>query len=221
MVFLSVEDPSQGMFSAVNDRSEALRTKQRIYLNETHRFRAGLFEFINFLYGKFPLNATAIRVSRADSKVRKPRLVNVASSAAAVDFCIARAKEVAALKEKGRRICIVCVGAAEEAIFSAVRDNGLPAVRLESFDDVELLSYQRRAVVVSSWQFVGGTQFSDVVLVVTEGRRPSNAHAKLRELTAIYLGASRASSVLDIVCDSRIPDVLQDALKAKLVTKAQ
>ncbi|WP_140803631.1 UvrD-helicase domain-containing protein [Rhodanobacter glycinis] len=220
MVFLSVEDPSQGMFSAVNDRSEALRAKDRVYLEETHRFRAGLFEFISYLYGRFPLNAAAIKVARSDSKVRKPRVVQLSGDEAITRFCVEKAKEVAASKEKGRRVCVVCVSAAEGAIFTGIKNAGLPVIRLESFDDVELLSYQRRAAVVSSWQFIGGTQFSDVVLVVSGLVRATNAHAKLRELTAIYLGASRASSVLDIVCDTRIPDVLQSAIKERLVTKS-
>ena len=220
MVFLSVEDPSQGMFSAVNDRSEALRAKDRVYLEETHRFRAGLFEFISYLYGRFPLNATAIRVVRSDSKVRKPRVVQISGEKAVTQFCVEKAKEVAASKEKGRRVCIVCINAPEGAIITGIQNAGLSVVRLESFDDVELLSYQRRAAVVSSWQFIGGTQFSDVVLVVSGIVSATNAHARLRELTAIYLGASRASSSLDIVCDTRVPDVLQSAIKLKFVTKS-
>ncbi len=220
MVFLSVEDPSQGMFSAINDRSEALRAKDRVYLEETHRFRAGLFEFISYLYGRFPLNATAIKVVRSDSKVRKPRVVQISGEKAVTQFCVEKAKEVAASKEKGRRICIVCVSAPEGAILTGIQNAGLSVIRLESFDDVELLSYQRRAAVVSSWQFIGGTQFSDVVLVVSGLVSATNAHARLRELTAIYLGASRASSSLDIVCDTRVPDVLQSAIKLKFVTKS-
>lgn len=219
MVFLSVEDPSQGLFSAVNARSEALKTKDSIYLAETHRFRAGLFEFISYLYSKFPLNAMAIKVAKSDSKVRKPRLIQLSGVGAVVDYCVGRAKEVTIAKEKGRRICVVCVSGAEDAIYSGIRKAGLPVIHLSSFDDVELLSYQRRAAVVSSWQFIGGTQFSDVVLVVSGLSRSSNAYAQLRELTAIYLGASRASSSLDVVCDTRVPDVLQAAHKARLLTK--
>ena len=221
MLFLSVEDPSQGMFSALNERGSALIPKHNIYLRETHRFRAGLFEFISFLYSQFPLNAAPIRVALSDQKVRKPRLVQTGSVEEVLALCVERASEVAESKEKGRRLCVVCVSPLEQQIFEAICESNVsPCVLLRSFDDVELLSYQRKAAVVSSWQFIGGTQFSDVILVTAGVQRSTNAHAKLRELTAIYLGSSRASSALEIICDSRIPEVLQGAIKEKLVTKA-
>lgn len=219
MKFLSVEDPSQGVFSATNGRSEAIKASQNIYLKETHRFRAGLFEFISFLYGQFALNAEPIKVSLSESKARKPRLVQVSDNDLAA-WCVTRVREVSASKDKSRRICIVCIGEVEGEIYDAiVEDKDLSAVWLKSYDDVEKLSYQRRAAVVSSWQFVGGTQFTDVLLVVAGLKKPGNPHSKLRELTAIYLGASRASSNLDIVYDSRVPDVIQAAASNKLVSK--
>lgn len=221
MLFLSVEDPSQGMFSALNERGSALRPGDKVYLEETHRFRAGLFEFISFLYAQFPLNAAPLRVALSEQKVRKPRLIQTTSTDEVVSLCVERAREVAESKEKGRRLCVICVGPMEQRIFDAIRGADASAcVMLRSFDDVELLSYQRKAAVVSSWQFVGGTQFSDVVLVAAGVPRPTTAHAKLRELTAIYLGSSRASSALEILCDSRVPDVLQSAVKERLLTKA-
>ncbi len=221
MLFLSVEDPSQGMFSALNERGSALRPRDKVYLEETHRFRAGLFEFISFLYAQFPLNAAPIHVALSEHRIRKPRLVQTNSTDELLSFCVEKAREVAKSKEKGRRLCVICVGPLEHQIFAAIRAADVSAcVLLQSFDDVELLSYQRKAAVVSSWQFVGGTQFTDVVLVTAGIPRPNTAHAKLRELTAIYLGSSRASSALEILCDSRIPDVLQNAMKEKLITKA-
>ncbi len=220
MVFLSVEDPSQGLFSVVNSRSQALRAKESVYLEETHRFRAGLFEFINHLYGKFPLNVAAIKVAKSESKVRKPRLTQLSGIEEITKFCVAKVRVVAKSKEAGRRVCVVCVSGLEDQIYEGLRIEGLAAIQLNSFDDVELLTYQRKAAVVSSWQFVGGTQFSDVILVVSGLSRPANAYSKIRELTAIYLGASRASSSLDVVCDSRIPDVLQNSLKLRLLLKA-
>ena len=47
------------------------------------------------------------------------------------------------------------------------------------------------------------------------------ADSREREMTAIYLGASRATSNLDIVCDMRTPDVLDSALKKKLLIKGE
>lgn len=220
MLFLSVEDPSQGMFSVINERSIALRSKEQIYLREAHRFRAGLFEFIDFLYGKFPLNAAAIKIAQSEGRSRKkPRLTQL-GNADIVEWCVARVREVAESKEKDKRICVICLGSFEDEVSAAIEESGLSVICLKSFDDVDLLSYQRRAAVVSSWQFVGGTQFSDVILIASGLGRPLNAHAKLRELTGIYLGASRASSSLDILYDNRLPEVLQAAVKEKLLIKS-
>ena len=159
-------------------------------------------------------------MSHSEQRAKRPRLIQLAQHELA-EWCVLRARDVGHLKEKGRRICFVCIGPQEDLIGAALRQQGdIAVVQLRSFDDVELLSYQRRAAVVSSWQFIGGTQFSDVVLVVSGLGKPSNAHAKLRELTAIYLGASRASSSLDIVCDVRLPDVINESLKVHLLTKS-
>lgn len=221
MRFLSVEDPSQGVFSSINASSKAIgKSNDAVYLNETHRFRAGLFEFINYLYGQFALNAVPISVSLSDKRTRKPNIWKFEQKDDISKYCLEKVKEVASSHDKTRRVCIVCVGEIESDIFNAIhRESGCKVVLLKSFDDVEKLSYQHRAAVVSPWQFVGGAQFSDVVLITVGAKKPNNPHAKLRELTAIYLGSSRASSSLDIICDARIPEVIQRAVDSKLITK--
>lgn len=219
MIFLSVEDPAQGLFSTINSRSRVMGASNDVYLEQAHRFRSGLFEFISYLYGKFPLNAAAIRLAKPDNRKRMPKVVKCDSRAGVVEYCKDRVMEVFKSTEKDRRVCIVCVSAIEDEIYCELKQSGMQVVRLSSFDDVEMLSYQRKSAVISSWQFVGGTQFSDVLLVVSGLQRPSNVYAKIKELTAIYLGASRASSALDVVCDRRIPDVIQGAVATKLATQ--
>jgi hypothetical protein len=221
MRFLSVEDPSQGVFSSINASSKAIgKNNDEIYLKETHRFRAGLFEFIQFLYGKFALNAIPISVSLSDRRTRKPNLWRFEKRGDVAKYCLEKVKEISKSHDKDRRLCIVCIGEVESEIYSTIEKNSnCKVVLLSSFDDVEKLSYQHRAAVVSPWQFVGGAQFSDVILVTAGTKTPGNPHAKLRELTAIYLGASRASSSLDVICDARIPEVIQRAIDDKLITK--
>lgn len=219
MIFLSVEDPAQGLFSAINSKSRVMGASNDVYLEQAHRFRSGLFEFISYLYGKFPLNATAIKVARPDSRKRMPRIVKCETRSSVIAYCKERVSEVVASTEKDRRICIVCVSAVEDEIYRELKSSGEQVVRLSSFDDVEMLTYQRKSAVISSWQFVGGTQFSDVLLVVSGLQRPTNVYSKIKELTAIYLGASRASSALDVVCERRIPDIIQGAINAKLAAQ--
>lgn len=87
-------------------------------------------------------------------------------------------------------------------------------VRLTSFDDVEQLSYTKRAAIVAPWQFVGGTQFSNVIVLVAGANPVNSAFGRLRELTALYLACSRAAGHLDIVCGHHVPNVMEEAVAA-------
>lgn len=224
MVFLSVEDPSQGMFSGLNDRRNTIKAKEQIFLSSTHRFKPGIFEFIAYLYKKFPLNATPITISRVDDQKskKKPRIYSVSDIHGAVTICLDRIKKINESKERDRRLCIVTIGPVEDQLEGALNSAGVSSlVHLKGYDDVERLTYQKKSIVMSSWQFIGGTQFSDVILVMAYSPKPGSAYAQEREMTAVYLGSSRAASTLDIVCDMRVPDVLDSALKKRLLIRGE
>ncbi len=221
MEFLSVEDPSQGLFSRVNERTKALKARESYYLEEPHRFRAGLVDFIAFLYRKFPLNQIPLKFSTSETVVRKPRLFVISSKEDRAEWCRQKVASVMTSKDRARRICFVCLGDEDQLVYDALKDTDYSVVRMMSYDDVEKLSYQKRSVVIAQWQYVGGTQFTDVALMIPPVARPANAHARLRELTSIYLGTSRASSDLDIVCTARVPEIIQEAKKDRLITETK
>ncbi|MDP3897798.1 MAG: hypothetical protein Q8Q62_14090, partial [Mesorhizobium sp.] len=52
--FITAEDPSQGVFSALNSRRTNVDNVP-VYLDTVHRFNKEIFEFINFVYRQFPL----------------------------------------------------------------------------------------------------------------------------------------------------------------------
>ena len=94
-------------------------------------------------------------------------------------------------------------------------------VRLQGFDDVEQLAYCKRSIIVAPWQFVGGTQFSHVVVVAAAISAPTSQFGKLRELIAVYLSCSRASQSLAVVCSNYTPSVLRDAKEHGLLKQEQ
>src|SRR5690606_32275681 len=98
------------------------------------------------------------------------------------------------------RICLATLGDVDIELATALSDKKLLVTRLASFDDVEQLSYSKRSIIVAPWQFVGGTQFSHVIVVSSAINQPSSQFGKLRELISIYLSCSRAAQSLSIVC---------------------
>ncbi|CAK6697293.1 UvrD-helicase domain-containing protein [Synechococcus sp. CBW1107] len=207
----AAEDPSQGVFSSLYGREKNSAPLDSIYLNDVHRFNAGLFNFVQFVYGKFPFNVPALNISRKNSSVDLPVLESRVAIEDIPRMVRLRAKNLIENMVNEERLAIVVIGGSSDRIFEELSVNQMNPVLLHSFDDIEALSYQKRAIVVSPWQFIGGTQFSHVILVISEESSPNNAFARLRELTAIYLGASRASERLAIICGHRIPQILDDA----------
>jgi hypothetical protein len=217
----SAEDPSQGMFSTLNARSASMGMDQSVYLESIHRFEAKIFEFIKFVYQKFPLNTIALRIDNKNTDASPaPTAILTDSDESAINWAAHRAQKLLSVAAaRDARICVVTLGDVEDALRQISEALKLPIVQLRSFDDVEQLSYTRKSVILSPWQFIGGTQFSHVIVVAAGVASPTTAFARLRELTSIYLACSRAVTSLDIICGARIPQVVREAIDAGLLTE--
>lgn len=217
--FTTAEDPSQGVFSALNARRPRVSLDQSVYLDCVHRFDPKIFSFIKFIYQRFPLNSIPLRIDTKKVEVAQaPCLYLTESDEDALDWVARRIQEILSqTAARADRTCVATLGDIEDALAEKLNAIKVPIVQLRSFDDVEQLSYRKKSVVLAPWQFIGGTQFSNVVVVVAGMQVPNTAFARLRELTAIYLACSRAAVSLDIVCGLYIPQVLQDAVDAKLL----
>lgn len=219
--FTTAEDPSQGVFSALNARRVAVGLDQSVYLNSVHRFDPKIFSFIKFIYQKFPLNSIPLRIDTKKTELAQaPCLYLTQSDDQALDFVARRVQEVMT-QTAGRadRTCVAMLGDVEESLAAKLDALRLPVVRLLSFDDVEQLSYRKKSVVLAPWQFIGGTQFSNVVVVLAGMQVPNTAFARVRELTAIYLACSRAATSLDVICGVYVPQVILEAVDAKLIVE--
>lgn len=215
--FITAEDPAQGVFSSLNAR-RAMIEKAPVYLEVVHRFNEQIFEFISFIYQQFPLNALPLRIhDTRGSGTQRPNMLSFESDDEAI---IAACKLVAQINPSAGtsdRICVVTLGDVDQEVSARLTELGLKTIRLESFDDVERLSYSRKSIVVSPWQFVGGTQFSHVVVLALGISAPTSQFGRLREMVSVYLSCSRATESLNIYCAGYVPLVLANAADEKLL----
>jgi len=90
-------------------------------------------------------------------------------------------------------------------------------VEILSLDDVDRLSYVRRSVVVGEWQFLGGTQFTHVIVVGAHGVAGKSTFMRVRELTALYVASSRAARWLCLVLAGDVHSEVSRAVEKRLL----
>lgn len=215
--FITAEDPSQGVFSALNTRKATVDNVQ-VYLETVHRFNPGIFRLINFIYQKFPLNALSLKIEHEGEQIGyRPDIINVSDVAEAISKSASTVKMKLRTMKPEERICIVTLGDVDKEIVETLTGSRLSVVKLASFDDIEQLAYRKKSIVVSPWQFIGGTQFAHVVVLAVRIDKPDSQFGRLREMTSVYLSCSRAAETLTIICSSYIPEVIGDALQQGLI----
>ncbi|MDP3527348.1 MAG: hypothetical protein Q8S27_22470, partial [Hoeflea sp.] len=215
--FISAEDPSQGVFSSLNARHSTAPNKP-VYLETLHRFKRGIFDFISFIYRQFPLNALPLRIENSDDEdIIRPVLYKCEIDDDPVAKVIEIVSNINNDYSSNDTTCVITIGDDEGSISDALRVKGIHCTQLRSFDDVEKLAYVRRTVVVSPWEFIGGTQFDHVVVAAIGISQPESQFAKLREMISVYLACSRASQSLRIVTQGYAPSVITGAQEQGLI----
>jgi hypothetical protein len=216
--FITAEDPSQGVFSSLHSKRGTV-TNQTVYLDTVHRFDKGIFDLISFIYQKFPLNTLPLKIDSAKTSASEiPKLHLVDNSADAVKAVLDITERIGKENSADARICIATLGDSDTQICDGLAARRIAYTRLHSFDDVEQLSYSKRSVIVAPWQFIGGTQFSHVIVAAFDVAPALTAFGKRHELTSIYLSCSRATRSLDIICSGYVPHVIGDAKEHKLIS---
>lgn len=209
--FVTAEDPSQGVFSALNARPGTTQN-ELVYLDTVHRFNKEIFDLISYIYQKFPLNTLPLKIERAkENGIAKPHLYTCASDNSAIEQAAALAEKINNSSSPSDRICLATLGDVDGRLAENLERRSLLVTKLASFDDVEQLAYSKRSIVVAPWQFVGGTQFSHVIVVAAAIAEPQSQFGKLRELTSVYLSCSRAVQSLNVVCSNYTPAVIWEA----------
>ena len=218
--FITAEDPSQGIFSALNARS-GIYQNEPVYLDTVHRFNREIFEFIKYIYQKFPLNTLPLKIDASKSAQKQlPCLYTAENDANAIKLATDLAERINNSTTPSDRICIATLGDVDVELAGALEERKLIVTRLAGFDDVERLAYSKRSIIVAPWQFIGGTQFSHVIVVAAAIAAPQSQFGKLRELISIYLSCSRATHSLNIVTSGYVPAVIWEAKEYGLLTHA-
>ncbi|AXQ27182.1 hypothetical protein D0B54_00075 [Solimonas sp. K1W22B-7] len=222
--FVSAEDPSQGIFSAISPAwRKGLPEKKLaapIEFREAHRFDAGVLRFVTHLYRCFPLNTQAIAIG--DTSINSgatPELFQETTLEGIAQRVSAIAMEEQATQAAEDRLAIIDLDGAAEPVARALNYRGLKVTILHSLDDVEKLSYSRRSIVVGPWQFLGGTQFTSVVVISQSGTTSSSTFGRLRELTGVYVASSRAAKRLSLVVAGKLHPAIESALSQGLIKK--
>jgi hypothetical protein len=218
----TAEDPSQAVFSALNSRAVARGVDLSIYLQSVHRFEPKIFNVVKFIYEKFPLNTVPLKIdAHPQSSADMPVARFAGSDFGAIEWAARRANEIwKFLSNREGRLCVVTLGDVDQSLRERIGAYNLQVVRLQSFDDVEQLTYRKRAVVISPWQFIGGTQFSHVIVVSAGESQPLTSFARLRELTSLYLACSRAVTSLEIICGDYVPQLVREAVSQGILAEA-
>lgn len=220
--FCTAEDPSQGIFSALHSRRVRSGVDDSVYLESVHRFDTKIFEFIKFIYQMFPLNTIPLRIDKKKNGKSKAPVAHLCNDDShAIRCAVELVEQHIADSTAGAqtRISVITLTDVDDVLRKSLEEKKLSVVQLKSFDDVEQLSYSRKAIVVAPWEFIGGTQFSHVIVVAAGLAQPKTSFERLRTLTAIYLSCSRAAVSLDIVCGDQVPSVIQEALESGLISE--
>lgn len=220
--FVTAEDPSQGVFSAVAPqwrREVATKGKREsIELASIHRFSRGILNFVTHLYRQFPLNAQAFPIEAGtDAAADLPALIRAHSPDACIAHVIALLREIMPQLTGDERLAVICLDGSSGKVAEHLRGDGFNVALIQSLDDVEQLTYSKRSAVVGEWQFLGGTQFTDVIVASCAGSTATSTFGRIRELTALYVAASRASRRLTLVIAGRAHPEIESAREHDLL----
>ncbi len=223
VVLVTAEDPSQGVFSSImpNKRDEisVRQEKHAITMTDAHRFSPGILDFVKYLYMSFPLNAQSIMIEKQhDEAPIIPHLYHATTAQESIDSVGKLVKSQYGSLEQNQRLAIICLDSSSKNVVEYLNSNNYPSVvHIDSLDAAERLSYTKRSIVVGEWRFLGGTQFSNVIVLNTSSSIAQSTFSRIRDLTAIYVASSRASNYLALIIAGNIPGELRDALNSGLL----
>jgi hypothetical protein len=195
-----------------------------------HRFSPEILRLVEHLNHEFP----ALELG-SDWDLDYSALTSTASPGPvpSVIGCGTRDAEITEVFERvgqgrrGRSAGRVAVAVVDEDLFPRFRRVGEAAAAhspnsisvIASRDDVEMLQYAPRRVVVGPVEYLAGLQFDRVVVAGLPDTRfgiANSGHRKRRFLSLLYLAVSRASQRVEIVVndeDGGVPDVLERAVE--------
>jgi hypothetical protein len=236
-------DPRQSAFALLTgqpgrpDRTAALpgmeaEERGSVQLTTTHRFTPPIHTFVSHLHKSFP-NLVSLgedweveigRPSRTGTDDRAVEVKLFSTEESLVAYALEQAVQENA-KSEVDRVAVIGVGIHDlDCITMHLRSAPRLAVTvIESRDDVELLRYSRKNVVVTAAEFAAGLQFSVVVVVSVSPLADAGLSSSSDRVTLsqLYLAATRAMNhllLLSVRGDHGVPQLLQGAVDAGVAT---
>jgi hypothetical protein len=221
-IFVTAEDPSQGLFTSISPAWQkdvpTRKVRHEVKLTAPLRFTPGILAFVYQLYLAFPLNAHALAIESIASQAGRPQVVLEPTAHDAVRRACALARNLANQLEPTSRLAVISIDGSAPKVAKSLREAGVTnTVEILGLDDVDKLSYARRSVVVGEWQFLGGTQFTHVIVVGANGVAGKSAFMRVRELTSLYVACSRAARWLCLVLAGEVHSEVSRAIDEDLL----
>lgn len=220
--FITAEDPSQGIFSSILpswQKDVPTRSNRKsIELKAPVRFTPGILAFVYRLYLAFPLNAQGLDVEQVEAHEGRPHLVRVPMVESTEERVCLIVRDMIPQLDQSSRLAIISLDGSASNVAKKMRNEGLSnVVEILGLEDIDKLSYSRRSVVVGEWQFLGGTQFSHVIVVASHGVQAKSPFSRIRELTALYVASSRAARWLTLVYAGNVNPEVESAVAEGLI----
>jgi hypothetical protein len=230
-------DPRQsttGRFGAGSVETIEAGDQTILELTEVYRFTPEVLEFVRHINRSLPTEDFGeewhVDISRARSDLKsgpKPTILDGASMGGEQTAALSRAQDM--LKQYQRVAIAFIDPRGIETLFDAgltLRENtGANVVLVRTREDLGILSYSSRGLVIGAAADLAGLQF-DAVVVVGLGdpmEFESKEYLRQRFLSSLYLAVSRARHSVSIVVDQDtygVPDVVARAVDRGIVSSA-
>jgi hypothetical protein len=220
--------------SAPTRPDDEFGTVSSVDLPTVHRFSPEILDLVKHLHWEFPNldlgTDWAVDFSKVSSSADHgaiPRLVRTGSQQAEVVEIYKTLKDLRSGDSNRWQIAIAVIDQDQFGVYRSVADGLSNTMKIkvniiESREDIEVLQYRRRGLVIGPAEYLAGLQF-DAVLVAGLPEVPSGANQSYRRrrfLSLLYLALTRASrDVAIFVNDDHggVPDVLAKARDRKRV----
>jgi superfamily I DNA/RNA helicase len=215
---------------------EDFGTVSSVDLPTVHRFSPEILEFVKHLNWDFPdldlgseWDVDFAHVSSTAESGHVPQLIEVGTQSAELIEIYNSLKEIR--QETGRwHIALAVVDTDEFAKYKSLAGDlqrGLKAkvTIIESRNDVEVLQYRRRGIVIGPAEYLAGLQFDAVLIAGLPEFKSGLAnlgYRRRRYLSLLYLAVTRASREVRIFANDEkgeIPEVLVRAAEQKLLRR--
>lgn len=204
--FLHVEDARTGDIWV----SAKLGRVQPFDLDRVFRYTPQIAKFLQSLDHAFPAAefgaewAVQPAISEKDDGP-VPKLIHVADSQSLYNTVFANAARMARSSGRGKRVAVLCLSFNQFEVYRRAGKYKESMLTISSRSEIEGVGDARKRFIFSMPEYVAGLQFEVVYLIEANendvAESGTGLAARRRFVSSIYLGASRAQTVLDIYCN--------------------